>query len=258
MCLNYGVSGYGVDQAYLRFHRITVDVAPIVVLGIFPDDIMRTVNQYRAFIGFPPEPFWVKGRFVLNEAGALQWIARPRLDADSYLNMQWEPAELLPHEYLLPNTHDGPVSVRFPFTATLLHLAMTPRLWSRLMGRTPWSEFYRPSHRSGAVPLTVAIVAAFVREAEQRGKRVFIVTLPGAGSFRARARFGGPDYAPFVKAMAAKGMDVFDPASPLLAALKGRSYCELFTQQAACQGHYGVAGGALLAEVVATNWSAGS
>lgn len=248
---NYGVGGYGVDQAYIRFQRMTDDNAPIVLLGIFPDDIVRTVNQYRALIGFAPEPVWVKGRFVLDQAGALQWIERPRLDANSYLAMHREPAVFLPHEYLLPDTHDGPVSVRFPFTATLARVVMAPRIWNRLRQQTPWSDFYSPNHPSGAVPLTVAIVAAFMRDAEQRGKQVFIVMLPGAGSFRVQARFGKTDYAPFVNAMAAKGLDVFDPAPGLLATLKGRSYCILYVQEAACQGHFGVAGSILLADVVA-------
>src|ERR1700704_3678122 len=38
---NYGVSGYGTDQAFLRFRRTRHDGAPIVILGLFADNIVR-------------------------------------------------------------------------------------------------------------------------------------------------------------------------------------------------------------------------
>jgi hypothetical protein len=252
---NFGVSGYGTDQAYLRFRRLNrtnADTAPTAILGIFPDDIVRSVNQYRAFIGFGTEPFWIKGRFILDGAEGLQWIDRPHLDANTYLNLHRDPARYLPHEYLLPDTRDGPVSVRFPYTLTLARLALARPIWTRVRGRTPLSEFYSPTHPSGAVPLTIAIAAAFAREAAEHGKQTFIMMLPSAGSFRELTDFGEPDYAPFVAAMVANGMDAFDPAPALLAALNGRSYCEIYADPTGCQGHFGVAGGGLLAKIVAT------
>jgi hypothetical protein len=84
---NYGVSGYGTDQAFIRFRRMKNANAPVVLLGIFADDIIRNLNQYRAFIGFSLEPYWVKGRFILDEEKHLEWIRRPRLDANSYLEL---------------------------------------------------------------------------------------------------------------------------------------------------------------------------
>jgi hypothetical protein len=248
---NYGVSGYGTDQAYIRFRRLEHDSAPVVLLGIFPDDIVRTVNQFRAFIAFGLEPFWIKGRFILDTNGQLQWIARPHLDANSYLDLIRNPKTFLPHEYFLPDTRDGPVSVHFPYTLVAARLALMPRLWNRLRGQTPWSDFYSPSHPSGAVPLTIAIVQAFVQEAERKGKRVFVMMLPGAGSFRVMQRTGKTDYAPFVDAAAAKGLSVFDPAPALITALKGQSYCTIYVSSS-CAGHFSIHGGALVAQVVAT------
>ena len=84
---NYGVSGYGTDQAYLRFRRNTRDEAPIVLLGIFPENVMRNVNQYRAFLGFSLHPYWLKGRFALDGSGHLDWIPRPRIDAADFIRL---------------------------------------------------------------------------------------------------------------------------------------------------------------------------
>ena len=94
--------------------------------------------------------------------------------------------------------------------------------------------------------MEIAIARAFVQEAERRGSRVFIVMMPNVASFRARARFGAPDYSPFVAAMAATGVDIFDPMPALAEALRGQSYDKLYEKE----GHFGIAGGSLLVNVV--------
>lgn len=249
---NFGVSYYGMDQAYLRFRRMIDDHAPVALLGIFPDDMMRNVNQYRGFLGAEPQPVFVKGRYVLDHSGRLQWIKRPQLDANSYLEMHRNPASILPHEYLLPDTRDGPITVRFPYTLAILRLIVSPRIRNRVRDQTPYSDFYSIDHPSEALPISIAIADAFVREAHQRGKQSFIIMMPGAGSFRMAMRKGVPDYAFFVSAMRERKVDIFDPIPMLNEKLNGRSYCELYTEETKCQGHFGVAGSALVAEVVAS------
>jgi len=247
---NYGVGGYGTDQAYVRFLHTRRDEAPVTLLGIFPENIMRNVNQFRGFVGFSLSPTWLTGRFVIDGKGRLEWIHRPRIDERGFLDFLRDPANLLPHEYLLPDTPDGPVALRFPYTLTLARVALMPRLQVRITGRPSWADFYRADHRSGALALTAAIVEAFVRENEHRGKRVLVVMLPGASSFRARAEFGQPEYAPLIVALAARKIDVFDPSSALLIALRQRSYCDLYAAPADCGGHFGIEGSGIVADVV--------
>ena len=83
-----------------------------------------------------------------------------------------------------------------------------------------------------------------------RGKRVLIVMLPGASSFRARAEFGQPEYAPLIAALVTKKIEVFDPIRALLSALGQRSYCELYIAPTDCNGHFGVEGSRIVADVV--------
>lgn len=248
---NYGVSGYGTDQAYVRFTRMTHDQAPVVLLGIFPENILRNVNQYRGFLGFPQSPVWLKGRFVLDAAGKLRWIHRPPIDEAGFLRLLRDPARVVPHDYLLPDSRDGPVTVRFPYTLTLARILLMPRVWVRVTGRPSWADFYRADHPSGGLALTAAIAEAFVREAKQRGKRALVVMLPGASSFRARAKFGQVEYQPLLAKLAAAHVPVFDPAPALLAALGPRSYCALYVRPAHCDGHLGVFGSGVVADVVA-------
>jgi hypothetical protein len=247
---NYGVSGYGTDQAYVRFQHLRQDEAPVTLLGIFPENIVRNVNQYRGFLGYGPSPSGLKGRFILDGEGRLEWIHRPRINEKGFLDFLRDPANLLPDEYLLPDTPDGPVTLRFPYTMTLARVALMPRLRVRITGRPSWADFYRADHRSGALALTAAIAEAFLRESEHRGKRALIIMLPDASSFRARAEFAEPEYAPLITALATRKIDVFDPSPALLIALGQRSYCELYTAPADCTGHFGIEGSRIVADVV--------
>ena len=247
---NYGVEVYGTDQSYVRFLHNRQDEAPVTLLGIFPENIVLNVNQYRGFLGYSPSPTGLKGRFVLDSEGRLEWVHRPRIDEKGFLDFLRDPANLLPHEYLLPDTPDGPVTLRFPYMLTVARFALMPRLRVRFTGRPSRADFYRADHPSGALALTAAIVEAFVHESEHRGKRALIVMLPGASSFRARAEFGQPEYAPLVAALDARGIDVFDPTPALLIALGQRSYCELYIAPAKCDGHFGIEGSRIVADVV--------
>ncbi len=65
--LNFGVDGYGVDQAYLRYAR---DVRPwrpdVVILGLINHDLFRSLAVY-SFVSFPGWPFpFAKPRFVTD------------------------------------------------------------------------------------------------------------------------------------------------------------------------------------------------
>jgi hypothetical protein len=247
---NYGVGGYGTDQAYVRFQRIRQDQAPVTLLGFSPEHIILDVNQYRGFLGYGPSPTGLKGRFILDGESRLEWIHRPRINEKGFVEFLRDPANFVPHEYLLPDSPDGPVTLRFPYTLTVARVALMPRLRVRFTDRPSWADFYRTDHPSGALVLTAALVEAFVREAEHRGKQALIVVLPGASSFRARAKFGQPEYAPLLAALAAKNIDVFDPIPALLTALGQRSYCELYTVPADCGGHFGIEGSRIVADVV--------
>ena len=77
--LNFGVSGYGIDQMYLRYLQ---DVRPwhpdMVVFGFVSDDLRRTMSTY-GFLIFPDGRFpFTKPRFVLKD-DQLEVINQPLL-----------------------------------------------------------------------------------------------------------------------------------------------------------------------------------
>jgi hypothetical protein len=79
--LNFGVPGYGVDQALLRLRREAVNWAPrVAILSFVADDLYRNANVYLFFKLGWERPF-SKPRFVLND-GTLKLLNVPNLSPD--------------------------------------------------------------------------------------------------------------------------------------------------------------------------------
>jgi len=68
--LNFGVAGYGTDQAYLKYEMNAPGIStPIVMLGILPDDINRVVNIFRTFYAPQGSLALTKPRYVQSGRG---------------------------------------------------------------------------------------------------------------------------------------------------------------------------------------------
>jgi hypothetical protein len=75
--LNYGVGGYGVDQAYLRYRMEGQALEPhTVLMGFVADDLRRVVNVYRRFISTSELPLF-KPRYLLASDGDLTLLPTP-------------------------------------------------------------------------------------------------------------------------------------------------------------------------------------
>jgi hypothetical protein len=77
LVLNFGVNGYGLDQAYLRYRRDVVPWKPnVVVLGLIQHDLRRLLTVY-SFISFPSWQFpFAKPRFIFRD-GELSLLNTP-------------------------------------------------------------------------------------------------------------------------------------------------------------------------------------
>jgi hypothetical protein len=82
--LNYGVAGYGTDQALLRFEKRYVGQlhTPYVFLGVLSENVARILNRYRGFYFRKTYLNGVKPRFELDTAGHLQLIPCPLQSVD--------------------------------------------------------------------------------------------------------------------------------------------------------------------------------
>jgi len=244
---NYGVPGYGTDQAYLRFRERVRDGARVAVLGHWSEDVIRNVNRYRGFLAGNALGF--KPRFLAHADGRLELLPMPDLDADQVAHLADHP-ELLPHEYFFPGGPSGVARLDFPFTLAIARLFQHYRMRAWMHDEPSYAQFYAPDHASGALEVTVAILRAFVRDAHERGQGAVVVLIPDEKDLRWAIAGRALPYAPLADALRAAGIEHPDVAEGMLRHLAGRDPCDLFTTCG--HGHFNPEGYAELARIVGT------
>lgn len=97
--LNFGVSGYAPDQAWLRYQEEGRAYQPCAVLiGFMVENVNRMVNRFRPF--YQPETGITLGkpRFLLKGDG-LELLPSPARSALDYADPAWVERELGPHDF---------------------------------------------------------------------------------------------------------------------------------------------------------------
>ena len=223
---NYGVSGYGTDQALLRFRRRAARPeglgARIVVLGFLFENVGRNVNRYR--------PLWnpstgfcaTKPRFVL-EGGPSAAVA-----ASAHGSGAGDTLRLLPQPYpdersLALAVRDGSVVDAIRDHEFWIDRPSVPR-WSSLMRLVGWARAQRARQVSRLyadperepVRVTLALLETFHREALASGaERALILLLPSERDL-AHADGGTPFWSTLVDALEARGVPCLDTSPALL------------------------------------------
>lgn len=243
---NYGVGGYGTDQAALRYMQVVADDAPVIVMGHFSDNITRNVNRLRDFIG--SGRFGFKPRFIVAD-DELRLLPLPDLTAEQYARVTTDADELLPHEFFAPDTWGGPGAMRFPYTRAVAYAAAHYRVSAALRGIRPtYKPFYDAGHASGALEVTARLLSRAAAEAANRGQRFFVLLIPDLHDLRAVRSGEKAAYAPLREQLEETGMDVIDAAEYFDAAFSGQDFCDLFVSCGA--SHFNPVGYRMLAEAV--------
>ena len=97
--LNFGVSGYAPDQAWLRYQREGRAYRPCAVLiGFMVENVNRMVNRFRPF--YQPETGITLGkpRYLLQGDG-LELLPVPARSPLEYADPAWVERELGPHDF---------------------------------------------------------------------------------------------------------------------------------------------------------------
>lgn len=176
--LNFGVDGYGVDQAYLRYHR---DVRPwhpdVVIFGFINHDLYRTMVVY-PFISFPEWGFpFSKPRFTV-EGGQLNLVATSTESPESLFAPE-SVAELPFVEY-------DPGYEKRDWEDRWYHRSYLVRL---ILGWFPrWPDPSPHASHDAIVALNAEILERFVREAIAEGSIPYIVYFPGRGDLSGEER----------------------------------------------------------------------
>ena len=214
--LNFGVDGYGVDQAYLRYKRDVRRWTPQVsVMGFIDHDLYRSLGVY-TFITFPEWGFpFSKPRFTLEDERLV------------LLNVPLDPPTEL---FARPSVMDLPFLSREP--------GYVADEWRRraydssYLLRFLFSRF-RPSARPEVedewneeiAQLNTALLLQFISDAAADGTSPMIVYFPSRGDFSGQDRSGkdrvlanlrhaGVDVVDMTSCIAARGEEAFIPGRP--------------------------------------------
>lgn len=242
---NFGVGGYGSDQAYLRFLGNTGDGAPDVVLGHLSENILRNLAQLRDLLY--PGSFGLKPRFLLREDGQLAQLPLPTYTEEEYREVVARPEDHLEHDWFVPGGPAGIQRLRFPFSLSVLGAFRNFHVQAKLRGRPWYADFYAADHPAGGLDLTAAILVAFRDEALRRGRRPLILLIPTGLDLSHFAEHGEWVYQPLLDRLEETGARPLNAGAGIMAELGARDPCELFTH---CSQHFNAEGYALLARVV--------
>ena len=180
---NFGMGGYGTDQAYLRFLENRSDPSAVVIFGLHPADLVRNLTRIRD-LETCVRWFALKPRFVLDHEGQLELVPIPTLTEEEYLRVLTVrgPQLVLEHENLHPGGPAGVVKLQFPYTISVTKNVLKFYGFRSLIFRYPeYMEFAERGHPLHGLEITVAITREFARLARERGKAPVVVILPYGG-----------------------------------------------------------------------------
>ncbi|MCP4204177.1 MAG: SGNH/GDSL hydrolase family protein [bacterium] len=240
--LNFGVGGYGMDQALLRWMEVGRNFEPhLVLFGLQAENVKRNLNLFRPLLYYGDQIPLFKPRFVLEDNG-LRLVNQPSLPPEEVVanlnNVEsWRYAN---YEYFY-----GPDDYRDSLwqNSRLAALAVSAVTQNRFSRRRRSDEFY--GSKSAPARLAVRILKEFRLDVEEQGGRFEIVHLPTEVSLR-RVLGGKPlEYQDLLGA-AAKVAPVIDPLPSLLQASRATTPDSLFEEW-----HYSSEGNRVIAGSVA-------
>jgi hypothetical protein len=97
--MNFGVSGFAPDQAWLRYQRDGRAYQPCAVLiGYMVENVNRVVNRFRPF--YQPDTGITLGkpRYIVRD-GQLQLLPSPARQVSDYADVDWVERELGPNDF---------------------------------------------------------------------------------------------------------------------------------------------------------------
>lgn len=166
--LNFGVPGYGIDQAYLRYKLHARTWKPdVVIFGIFPHDLVRSMTVY-SFVGFPESrSLYSKPRFV-SEPPNLRLLNVPTITPQVMFSLG-SITELPAIDY---DWGFHPQDWR----RRAYHASYLVRFLTSYV--VPWRAARPASSDDDLAALNVEILRAFIRQAREEGSVPVIAYLP--------------------------------------------------------------------------------
>lgn len=249
--LNYGVGGYGTDQALLRYRQQGTALDPqLVVMGYANADIGRVVNVYRRFLSVR-EGLAVKPRFALGPDGDLQLVPSPIPRAGA-----WRPyleAPELVRDFGELDYWYQPVVYEHPLYDYFATLRLATAVWVRVRRR-----YFDPNRllrggvyntKAEAFRVQTALFDRFVSAVLAAGATPVIVFLPDGPMIENASRGEGATaaYQPLIDHVEARGYAYLDALEAFRVDSPPSDLSEWFSPG----GHYSPSGNRRVAEYLA-------
>jgi hypothetical protein len=216
--LNYGVGGYGVDQAFLRYLKVGGDFQPdIVLIGYMSENMARSVSVYRPFLFPQTVAIYSKPRFLL-ENGKLVLLPNPLRNVEDYRRLLENPRT----ELAALGRRDAYYQEAYPNSiwhfSPLVRLVKTTAARQYQPGKIHRDENGVCDPESEAFQLTLTIMDAFYRQVLADGRLPVIVIFPYRYDFERALAGQSLHYGPFLEALRANGcvfIDTFNAFLPV-------------------------------------------
>lgn len=245
---NHGVTGYGTDQALLRYRKLDGERSPVALLGFPNENIHRNVNRFRALI-VGKASFGIKPRFIVGQSGELEVLPIVKPDTvEEFEKMAKNPETYFEHDYFVPGGPSGVSRLSFPYTLSIAGLLGNFRIQAAIKREPSHAAFFKPEHPSRALAVTAGIARGFHEEAAKRGAWGALVFIPLIGDIDQRRKTGKLVHQPLIDELTRAGVPYLDPTDKFIEELAGKDACALFTKCLA--GHYNERGYKLFADTV--------
>jgi len=218
--VNYGVSGYGPDQAWLRYQRDGTALHPCAVLiGFMTENVNRVVNRFRPFLQPDTGIVMPKPRFLLDGDG-LSLLPNPVTDPRQLEDPSWVERTLGPQDrwyfpgMFVPNPLDRLQVVRVVRTAAF-------RYHFKAEGGEDLSRSYigqggAYDSQGEAYQITGRVLIGFANQVRRDGMIPVVVVFSPLNVIETLLSGGAPVHAPLVQWLDRAGIATIDVTDALV------------------------------------------
>jgi len=210
--LNFGVGGYGTDQALLRVSREARAPIDALLVGLMLENIGRNVNRYRP-LWYPSAQPAVKPRYVLGAAG-LELVPQPFATQAEFVAAVRSGdvfARLAEHEHW-----DDGAPPRWLAWSTAARLVAGQRAYAARELEPLWRDTEGEPFRT-----TLALLEAFRGVARGLGtEQVLVLVFPMRADLAGLVEHGRRYWTPLLTALDAHGLAFLDLSEPLAVAAR--------------------------------------
>ena len=247
--LNYGVPGYGVDQAVLKFINNVNDKSKLVILGIYPDDIERNLSQnYSIIADNELDIFSFKPKFKINQNDEIELIQMPINSLKDANNFIENYDEFLKNDEIIHKFNKKLIKPYFPYTLTIIkslqNFLEKKRGYISKIGLLPDTlPFWIRNPES--LKLNSKIVNLFLKNCEEKNLNCKIMIIPDYTSL-SYYQSSGKNINKKIYENYNWSKHVWDSTTWLASKMRKPSLCYYLGNSRDCNGHYNIEGNAII------------